>query len=157
MRAVRPAGAAIALVALLAVVLVVLNWGVLGTPTGISFGFAHVTVPLGLVLLGFALLLLALFFGLLLRVQLRILATHRRHSAELREHRLLVENAEASRYTELRLYLQQELAALREQQRLSEQSLQEQLVSSVNSLSACIGEIDERLERHFPAAPAQLP
>ncbi|MGA8707628.1 MAG: hypothetical protein WB646_11645 [Steroidobacteraceae bacterium] len=157
MRALRPAGAAIALVALLAVVLVVLNRGVLGTPTGISFGFAHVTVPLGLALLGFALLLLALFFGLLLRIQLRVLATHRRHSAELRQHRQLVENAEASRYTDLRLYLQQELAALREQQRLSEQRLHDQLVSTVNSLSACVGEIDERLERHFPTPPSQLP
>lgn len=157
MRAGRPAGAAIALVALLAAVLVALNWGVLGTPTGISFGFAHVTMPLGLVLLGFALLLLALFFALLLRVQLRIVATHRRHSAELREHRQLVENAEASRYTDLRLYLQQELGALREQQRLSEQRLHDELVGTVNSLSACVGEIDERLERHFPAPPAQLP
>ncbi len=157
MRAVRPAGAAIALLALVVVVLVVLNWSVLGTATAISFGFAHVTVPLGLALLGFVLLLLAVFFSLLLRVQMRIVATHRRHNSELREQRQLVENAEASRYTELRQFLQQELAALREQQRLSEQRLHDELVSTANSLSACVGEIDERLERHFPAPPAQLP
>jgi hypothetical protein len=144
-------------VALLALVFVILNWSLLGTPAGISFGFAHVTMPLGLVLLGLALLLVAVFFGLLLRVQLRLLATHRRHSDELRSHRQLVESAEASRYTELRQYLQQELSALREQQRQSEQRLHDELASTANSLSACVGEIDERLERHFPLPPSQRP
>ena len=157
MRAVRPANVLIAIVAVLAIVFVIINWSMLGTPTAVSFGFAHVSVPLGLVLLGFTLLLIAVFFGVLLRVQLRVLAAQRHHTAELRSQRELVENAEASRFTELRQYLQQELASLREQQRQSEQRLHDELVTTANSLSACVGEIDERLERHFPLPPGQQP
>jgi DNA anti-recombination protein RmuC len=128
MRAVRPANLLIAIVAVLAIVFVIINWNMLGTPTAVSFGFAHVSVP-----------------------------AHRHHTAELRSQRELVENAEASRLTELRQYLQQELAALREQQRQSEQRLHDELVTTANSLSACVGEIDERLERHFPLPPGQQP
>ena len=84
-------------------------------------------VPLGLVLLGLAVVLIAVFFGLLLSVQFRLLATHRRHSAELRAQRELVDNAEASRFTELRQYLNQELAALAATQQLSEQHLREEI------------------------------
>jgi DNA anti-recombination protein RmuC len=86
-----------------------------------------------------------------------VLAAHRRHAAELRSQRELADNAEGSRFNELRQYLQQELAALREQQRLSEQHLHEELAATANSLSACVGEIDERLERHFPSPPGQQP
>jgi hypothetical protein len=157
MRTVKPANLLMAIVAVLAIVFVIMNRGMLGAPTPVSFGFAHVSVPLGLVLLGFTLLLIAVFFGVLLRVQLSVLAAHRRHAAELRAQRELVENAEASRVTELRQYLQQELAAIREQQRQSEQRLHDELVTTANSLSACVGEIDERLERHFPSPPGQQP
>lgn len=153
----KPAYAGAGAVALLALLFVVLNWSMLGTAIPVSFGFTRLTVPLGLVLLGFALLMLAVFFALLVRLQVRTLATHRRHSSELRTQRELVENAEASRYTDLRQYLQQELAALREQQLKGEQRLHEELASTANTLSAYVGEIDERLERHFPSAPAQRP
>jgi uncharacterized integral membrane protein len=157
LRAVKPAYVGAGAVALLALLFVILNWGMLGTAVPVSFGFARLTVPLGAVLLGFALLLLAVFFALLVRVQVGNLAAHRRHSAELRTQKELVENAEASRYTDLRQYLQQELAALREQQLKGEQRLHEELVSTANTLSAYVGEIDERLERHFPSTPAQQP
>jgi hypothetical protein len=157
MRAVKPANLLIAIAAILAIVFVSINWSMLGTSIAVSFGFTRVSVPLGLVLLGFTLLLTAVFFGLALRVQLRLLAAHRRHEGELRSQRELADNAEASRLTELRQYLQQELAALREQQRQSEQRLHDELLATGNSLSASVGEIDERLERHFPAPPAQQP
>ena len=153
----KPANLLILIAAAIALVLVIINWSMLGAPVEVSFGFTHVSVPLGLVLLGFVLLLIALFFGLLLRVQFRLLATHRRHAAELRTQRELVDNAEASRFSELRVYLQQELAELKEAQRLSEQRLREELLTSSNSLSASVGEIDERLERHFPVSPDKQP
>jgi len=157
MRTVKPANLLIAIMAILAIALLIINWSVLGTSITVSFGFTRISVPLGLVLLGFTLLLIAVFFGLALRLQLRLLAAQRRHEGELRSQRELIDNAEASRLTELRQYLQQELAALREQQRQSEQRLHDELLATGNSLSACVGEIDERLERHFPAPPAQQP
>jgi hypothetical protein len=116
-----------------------------------------VSVPLGVVLLGLAIVLIAVFFGLLLSVQFRLMAMHRRHSAELRTQRELVDNAEASRFTELRQYLQQELVSLREAQRASEQRLREEILATSNTLAACVGEIDERLERQWPSAPEQQP
>jgi hypothetical protein len=154
---VKPAQVLIVVAAALVLLFLGLNWGLLGAPMAVSFGFAHVTLPFGLVLLGFALLLLAVFLWALLRVQLTLLSTHRRHTAELRSQRELVEQAESSRLTELRQYLQTELAGLREEQRRSEQRLHEEILSTGNALSACVGEIDERLERHFPAPPAQQP
>ncbi len=155
--ALKPAQVLIVVVAAVVLLFVSLNWSLLGTPIAVSFGFAHLTLPLGFVLLGFTLLLVALLLAVLLRAQLKLLATHRRHSAELRSQRELAENAESSRLTELRQYLQQELAALREEQRGSEQRLREEILSSGNALSAYVGEIDERLERHFPQASARQP
>ena len=114
-------------------------------------------MSLGSLLLVFTLLLGGAFAALLVGVQYRHLSLHRRHSAELRSHRELADNAEISRFTELRQYLQQELAQIKETQRQSEQRLRDEMQATQNSLSASIGEIDERLERHFPAAPDQQP
>jgi DNA-binding transcriptional MocR family regulator len=115
------------------------------------------SVSLGSLLLVFTLLLGGAFAALLAGVQFRHLSLHRRHADELRSHRELADNAEVSRFTELRQYLQQELAQIREAQAQSEQRLREELLTMQNSLSASIGEIDERLERHFPMPPEQRP
>jgi uncharacterized integral membrane protein len=144
-------------VALLGIVFVILNWSLLGAPTLVSFGFTHVQLPLGLLLLGLAVALSVVCFGVLLTAQLRLLAMHRRHDAELRAQRALAGNAEASRITELQRCLLQELSSLKEASRLSELHLREELQATSNALSACIGVIDERLERHFPAAPERQP
>jgi DNA anti-recombination protein RmuC len=114
-------------------------------------------MPLGLILLALALVLMAVFFGLLLTVQFRLVAIHRRHAAELRSHRELAENAEASRFTLLQQYLQTELASLKESQRASEQRMHEEILAMSNTVAACIGEIDERLERQWPSPAAQQP
>src|ERR1019366_2965633 len=143
--AVKPVNLLIWIVAALSIAFVIINWGMLVAPIQASFGFTRVIVPL------------AVFFGLLLTVQFRLMAMHRRHSAELRTQRELVDNAEASRFTELRQYLQQELVSLREAQRASEQRLREEILATGNTLAACVGEIDERLERQWPSAPEQQP
>jgi len=147
---VKPVNILLGIAAVLAIVFVLINRQALGAPVEVSFGFARVSTSLGLILLALAIVLLAVFLALVLRMQLRLLGLHRQHSAELRTHRELAENAEASRITELREYLKQELAALTEAQRLSEQRLHEEIQATGNSLSACIGEIDERLERQWP-------
>jgi biopolymer transport protein ExbB/TolQ len=116
-----------------------------------------VNVSLGSLLLVFTLLLGSAFAALLAGVQFRHLSLHRRHSAELRSHRELADNAEISRFTELRQYLQQELAEIKEAQRQSEQRLRDDMQATQNSLSASVGEIDERLERHFPSPPEHQP
>jgi hypothetical protein len=82
---------------------------------------------------------------------------HRKHAAELRAQRELVENAEASRFTDLRQYLEAELAGLRQAQAASLQRMHEEILAANNSMAACIGEIDERLERQWPSARDQQP
>jgi uncharacterized protein YlxW (UPF0749 family) len=153
----KPAAVAIWIVAALSLAFVIINWAMLSAPIQPSFGFTRVSMPLGLVLLGLAMVLIALFLGLLLTVQFKLVATHRRHSAELRSQRELVENAEVSRFTELRQYLQQELASLRAAQSASEQRVHEEIMATANTLAACIGEIDERLERQWPSPPEHRP
>jgi len=153
----KPANVLIWIVAVLAIVFVLINRLMLSTPMQVSFAFTSLSVPLWVVLLGLAIALSAVFFGLLFASQVRLVATHRRHAAELRTQRELVENAEASRFTELRQYLAVELASLREAQRASNERLHEEILAANNSLAACIGEIDERLERHWPSARDQQP
>jgi hypothetical protein len=154
---IKPLNILILIVAVLAIAFAIVNRDAFGTPVVVSFGFTRVSVSLGSVLLVFTLLFGGAFAAVLLSVQFRHLGLHRRHSAELRSHRELADNAEISRFTELRHYLQQELAQIQEAQRQSEQRLREELQATQNSLSASIGEIDERLERHFPSPPEQQP
>lgn len=145
------------IVAVLAIVFVLINRLMLATAVQVSFAFTSLSVPLWLVLLGLAIALSAVFFGVLLAAQVRLVATQRKHAAELRAQRDLVENAEASRFTELRQYLEVELAALREAQRASIERVHEEIQVTNNSLAACIGEIDERLERQWPSTREQQP
>ena len=106
-----------------------LNWGVIMAPTTLSLGFAQVQAPLGLVLLGLIALLTAAFVLYLLYLQTSVLLEARRHARELQASRELADQAEASRFTELRAVLETRLTEVE------------------NSLSAQLGELRERLER----------
>ena len=154
---IKPVNVFMWVVAALVIGFVLINWGMLVTPIQVSFGFTRVSTPLGLVLLSLTVALTAAFVGLLVSVQSKALATHRRHSADLLAQRELVDKAEASRFTELQRYLEHELASLRDAQRASEQRAREELLAMSNTLAACIGEVDERLERQWPSAPEHQP
>jgi uncharacterized integral membrane protein len=106
-----------------------LNWSAFLAPTTLSLGFAQVQAPLGLIMLGLIAALAALFLGYLVYLQSTVLLEARRHAKELQAQRELADQAEVSRFTELRSYLDTRLSELE------------------NSLSAQIGEMRERLER----------
>jgi uncharacterized integral membrane protein len=146
----------IVVVGLLAIFAVV-NWGTFVTPTRLSLVVTSVEAPLGLVMLGFTAVLAAVLLAYALKVQVNALSEGRRQAEELRRQRELADQAEASRFTELRQYLERELGSLRQAQKESEGRLREELVSSTNTLSACIGEVDERLERASPTPPERMP
>jgi uncharacterized integral membrane protein len=110
-----------------------LNWGVIMTPTTLSLGFAEVQAPLGLVLLVMLAVVSALFLFYLVYLQTTVLLEHRRHARELETQRQLADQAEASRFTELRTLLQARLDQLE------------------NSLAASIGELADRLGRNRPS------
>jgi uncharacterized protein YlxW (UPF0749 family) len=133
------------------------NWGTFVTPTRLSLGIASVEAPLGLVMLGFSAVLAAVLLGYVLKVQVNALSDSRKQSEELRRQRELADQAEASRFTDLRKYLEAELGSLHQGQRNSVQQLLEEMTAATNSLAAGIGEVDERLERQWPTPPGQQP
>lgn len=143
----------LALLALFAVV----NWGTFVAPTRLSLLVTSIEAPLGLVMLGFVALLTVAFLGYVMYVQTSALSAARRQADELRRQRDLADQAEASRFTELREYLAGELESLRSAQRESEDRLREELSTAANGLAASIGEVDDRLERQWPTPPERQP
>lgn len=142
-----------------------LNWTAFKTPTALSLGVTSVQAPLGLVMLGLMIFLTALFLVFVLYVQASVLVDARRHARELQTHRELADQAEASRFSELRSFLEAELKALANlhaessaalQARLDQldQKLHSAVEESGNTLAAYIGELEDRLERgaHGPGS-----
>jgi len=141
----------------LLVVFAVVNWSTFVAPTELSLVFTRVEAPLGLVMLGFTAVLTAVFLGYVVFMQMSALAAGRRQAEELRRQRELADQAEASRFTELRQFLEGQVAALQEVQRGTEARLREELANAANSLAAAIGEVDDRLERQSPTPPERRP
>jgi uncharacterized integral membrane protein len=111
------------------VVFVVLNWSVIMSPTTLSLGVAEVQAPLGLVMLGLLGVVTALFLLYVVYLQTSVLLEARRHARELEAQRQLADQAEASRFTELRNYIDTRLRELE------------------NALAAHVGEVRERLDQ----------
>lgn len=131
-----------------------LNWNVLTTVTSLSLGFTTLQAPLGAVL--FALAFLFLLYVVYL--QSAALLESRRQARELKAQREIAENAEASRYYQLKVAVEDALRERNDQSaelrnalfaRLEklERDMQTALEQSSNSLAAYIGEIEDRLER----------
>nr|MDQ2735046.1 LapA family protein [Pseudomonadota bacterium] len=76
-----------------------------------------------------------------------ILAESRRHAKELQGQRLLAEQAEASRFTELRAAFQEEMTRLTERLTVAHEALRTEIRDNANSLAAALGEMDDRLRR----------
>ncbi len=139
-------------------VFALLNWGAFSSPTELSLGLGTVTAPLGVVMLMVTALVSGLFM-LYIFVQLAgALAESRRYGKELQSQRELADKAEASRFTELRSFITQEMQradaqrmgeAARAAERLTalEQRLIDKLDESTRALSAYVGEVDDKLNR----------
>jgi uncharacterized integral membrane protein len=145
---------------------VALNFDAILAPTTLNFALAEVQAPLGLVLLGMLALLLIVFLLALVYYQTLHLMEVRRVTREVAEQRELADKAEASRFTELRQFLQTELqhTAAREHE-LSEKmhhkidrlqtALTEVIEQTGNGLGASIGEMEDRLERQLQQRPSE--
>jgi uncharacterized integral membrane protein len=88
------------------------NWAEMTRPTDLSLVFTEVHAPLGLTLLGLMAVLAIVFVGLVAYQQASVLMETRRHAKELAIQRDLADKAEASRFTELRSHLDQEVGRL---------------------------------------------
>lgn len=147
-------GAVILFALFLLAVFTLANWSALTAPTALSFLVFEVEGPLGVLLLGVTLVLVALFTLYALTLRTNMLMESRRHNQELQAQRKLAESAEASRLSELRQQIEREFALLRGSLEAAgartdslEQSLKRALDESTNSLAAYVGEIDEKLDR----------
>lgn len=141
---------------------VALNFEQILQPTALNFGFTQVQAPMGLVLLGMLALVLVVFLAALVYHQTLHLMEVRRITREAADQRVLADKAEASRFTELRQYLQTELQAtvarereLSDQMRSRMDQMQAALIQVIeqtgNGLSASLGELEDRLERQLPS------
>ncbi|HWS67455.1 MAG TPA: hypothetical protein VN325_32210 [Steroidobacteraceae bacterium] len=120
----------------LAALFVVLNWRVFAASAKLNLLLTSAEVPVGVVMLMlFALALLVLWI-IVGRWQGTLLTEFRRQAQELQAQRLLAENAEASRFTELGALIREEIAKLRTE-----------LQETEHSIAATLGEMDERLRK----------
>jgi len=123
----------------------------------LSLGFTTVQVPLGLLMLVLLAAVLLVFLGTTLYIQSTHLLEMRQTTRALSAQRELADKAEASRFTELRQYLEAQALAAHQREAaqatvLAERLAQTQdvLVSRIdqsgNTLAAYIGELEDRLE-----------
>jgi hypothetical protein len=143
-----------------------LNWHVFLADTPLSLGVTTVQAPLGLIMLGVLIFMVAYCLVYVLYLQSNVLMDMRRNAKELQTHRELADKAEASRFTELRNFLEAGMKQRAEQDKAAQQALmarldtmENTLRSSVeqsgNALSAYIGELEDRLtpDKNESAAP----
>ena len=128
------------------------------TPTKLSVIFTTVEAPLGLILLVVTGVLTLLFLIYLVYSQSSSLMESRRHARELQLQREIAENAEGSRFNQLRSFLEAELRELTDRSAESraailarldqiDRELRATMEQSANTLAAYIGEVDDRMER----------
>ena len=121
-------------------VFAIINWSVIVAPTTLSLIVTDIQAPLGLVMLGLIVLLILLFLTFIVYLQAGMMADRRRMMRDLESQRELANQAEASRFSELRTYLEQAFA-----------SAETVTKESGNTLSAYLGELEDRLERKIDA------
>jgi uncharacterized integral membrane protein len=145
------------LVLLLTGLFALINWTSFSTPTTLNLGFMMVTAPLGLVMLGIVTLLAVMNIASVVYLQSVALIEGRRLGRELEAQRALADKAEASRFTELRDFFQAETdrtqrlhdelrGAIFARLEQMEQRSRAVMEANANSLSAYIGQLEDRLE-----------
>jgi hypothetical protein len=145
-----------------------LNWPAFADTSPVSLGFMTVQASPALVMLGLVVLLAVLYIASVVYLQGMALLESRRLSKELQSQRELADKAEASRFTELRDFMTAELQRINQVsaegraivlQRIEqlEQRHRLALEETGNSLSAYIGELEDRLDRGAAATPQPLP
>ena len=140
---------------------VALNVDVFTQRNVLSLGFTTVNVPLGLVMLALLVATLVIFLTSTLYLQSRHGLEARTHAKALNAQRELADKAEASRFTELRAYLEAQAVAQKQRETalgtvLADRFAQQQQVLLArmeqmdNTLAAYMGELDQRLAQRAP-------
>ena len=124
----------------------------------------RIEAPLGLILLSGTVVVIVVFLFLMLFQQAGVIREARRYAKELTAQRVLADQAEASRFTELRKHLDARLdridpagaptdESLTERIDRLEAALRTQIEHTGNSLAAHLGEVDDRMGRLLENKP----
>ena len=154
------------LVLLALAIFVIANWAAFTAPTTLSLLVGTVQAPLGIVMLAITAALALVFGAYAFWLQTSALLETRRLARELESQRKLAEQAEASRFTELRTALDARLDRLEAQLRASagpgaaagaaplrdDAALRRHIDDAVNGLAAQIAELDDRLSVRPPGS-----
>ncbi|MGE5171261.1 MAG: hypothetical protein ACM3JC_12940 [Rudaea sp.] len=139
-------------------VFVVANWAAFTAPTTLSLLVGTIEAPLGLIMLMITAALAAVFLAYVFYLQTSVLLETRRMTRELAAQRQLADEAEASRFTELRANLEARLDRLEEGVRSASAGgtpdlgrLRDELRlivdQAANGIAAQIAELDDHLGR----------
>lgn len=142
--------------------LAALNWNAFNAPAPLWLGVASVEAPLGMLMLGAMAVLVVLFLLSIGHMQSLSLLEARRYAKELQTNRELADRAEASRFTELRHFMEstalsantqdaETRAALLSRLEQLETAMTASIEQTGNSLAAYIGEMEDRLEQNSAA------
>jgi hypothetical protein len=130
-----------------------LNWPEVMRTSPLLFGPIVADAPMGLILLGLLALATVAFILSAGAIRTRSLVESRHHYKELEAQRLLADKAEASRFTELRQYLEENLREMRERDTIRTSELQRELRSqseaSNRMLAARLNELEHRMDSRF--------
>jgi uncharacterized integral membrane protein len=135
------------LVLLATAAFVIINWTTVTTPTQLSLLVTTIEAPIGLVMLTLVILVVLAFGTYVLVSQSAMLVESRRQTKELQSQRNLADQAEASRFTELRGIVHDELEALANRMTQMQETLRTEIRDNSNSLAATIAELDDRMQR----------
>jgi uncharacterized protein HemX len=134
------------LVLLATAAFVIVNWTAVATPTRLRLLVTTVEAPIGLVMLTLVILVVLAFGTYVLVWQSAMMVESRRQTKELQLQRNLADQAEASRFTELRSVLHDELETLANRIAQMQEALRTEIRDNANSLSATIAELDDRMQ-----------
>lgn len=150
-----------------------LNWPDIVRSSPLSFGLFVTDAPLGAILLLLLAATLILFLAATVAMRTQSLIDYRQHQKTLEAQRELAENAEASRFTDLRGQLDTHLREMRERDAIaatefdkhmvqSQRELRTQMEQMNRMIAARLNELEHRLETRFermglPSAPLVTP
>lgn len=127
------------------------NFSYLTQNVQMSLGFTTMEAPLGLILMGLTTLMAIVFVAYVIAMQGTWLLEARAHAKEMTAQRELADKAEASRFTELRiaienLHREEERRLLERMDRL-EAHLHARAQESDNSTAAYVGQLEQQLRK----------
>ncbi len=124
----------------------------------LSLGFTTVQVPLGLVMLALLVATMLVFLTTTVYIQSVHLIETRNNARELHGQRELADKAEASRFTDLRAYMEAQDATSQQREAANARASDERLTQTLSTLlarldvsdnttAAYMGQLEDRLER----------